>query len=252
MNLFWETVQNLFRRDLTASTVEIVLFLVIVFGFFGLLAIIYHVRQRKEHKRLARVREEKWNRLCRKYNLAQKEIDFLELLADSLEMPDKKYLLIADRNTFHHALEEYSKEERPEADLVQSIIDKTGMKKAESFITEVPLQRRGSKRVKVDTPALIAAIEEETAQTETRMHDLSRGGCRMENPGGRFSAGDDVKISFGYRNKKYRDIPAAVVRTSSNNGVLHLSFGHVKKRKAESNADGGDSTRADKTESGGQ
>ena len=230
MNAFWETVQELFSYDLSASGIEIALFIMIIFGFFGFLVIVHQIRQKKEHKRLARVREEKWDQLCRKYDLSQQEIAFLEELAETLEIPEKRYLLIADRNTFHHALKEYSKDKRPDAELLRSFVDKTNMKKVESFMTEVPLQRRSSKRIKVDTPAWIAPIEEEAAHTETRMHDLSRGGCRTENPGGRFSVGDDVKITFGYKNKKYRDIPAAVVRTSSNGKVLHLSFGHVKGR----------------------
>lgn len=231
MNDFADIVKNLFRRDLNATPLEIVLFFLIVFGFFGLLGLLYRVHQKKERKRLEQIREDKWNRLCAKYELSDRERIFLEELAQHLEMPEKKYLLMVDYNTFHYALQEYSKKERPEASLVAGIIKKTGLKKAEEVIREIPVQRRKSARISVDIPALLSPAEgdKDAEHLDAKLFDLSKGGCRTTNPEGRFAAGDDVKISFTYKGKRYSEIPAAVVRTSGKRKVLHLSFGHVKK-----------------------
>ncbi|MFO7850062.1 MAG: PilZ domain-containing protein [Spirochaetia bacterium] len=230
MNVIGDIIENMFRRSLDTNPIETALFLFIIFGFFGLLVLLYHVNKKKERKRLAQIREEKWERLCRKYNISDRERNFLEELAQHLEMPEKKYLLMVDYNTFHYTLQEYSKEERPDADLVTGIIKKTGMKKAEKVITEIPVQRRKSARISVNIPALLVPAEGKADPLEARIFDLSKGGCRTTNPEGRFAAGDDVKISFTYKEKKYNKIPAAVVRTSGKKKVLHLSFGHVKKR----------------------
>ena len=233
MNGFWQTLEELFRRDIGASTLEIIVFLIVVFGFFGLLVLAYHLRQRKERKRLQKIREDKWHSLCTKYDLSPEETEFLERLASHLHIPEKKYLLIADPNTFNHALREYSGKERPEAALVKSILKKTGMQQKEGVLTDISVQRRRSARIEVDITAYIApATEERNADMAVRMFDISRGGCRLENPDRKFSPGDDVKITFTYNAKKYTNIPAAVVKTSSGRKVLHLSFGHVRRKAA--------------------
>lgn len=232
MNGFIDIVKNLFRRNLNATPLEIALFILIIFGFIALLTLLYRVNQKKERKRLEQIREEKWNRLCNKYALSDRERSFLEELAQHLEMPEKKYLLMADYNTFHYALQEYSKNERPDAALVSGIIKKTGMKKTEEVIREIPVQKRKFARISVNIPALLTPAEgdAEAEPLETKLFDLSKGGCRTTNPEKRFTAGDDVKITFTYKGKKYREIPAAVVRTSGKRKVVHLSFGHMKKR----------------------
>ncbi len=223
----WEKITNLFRSDLSTTPLETALFLGIIFGFFIILIVTYKARQKRERTRLSRIREEKWHHLCMKYNISDEEVALLEDMSKHLQMPEKKYLLIADHKTFHHALRLYSEETRPEARIVQSIIKKTKMKREEQEISDLPVQRRRSVRLKVDISALISSVEDESADIPVRMHDLSRGGCRLENPEGRFRPGDDVKVSFEYMSKRYKDIPATVVRTSSNRSILHLSFGHV-------------------------
>lgn len=236
MEAFWKTIEELFTKDLSTSPLETALFLFAIFGFFIALYIIYKIHQKKEQKRLLKVRENKWHELIHTYNLTENEVAFLDKLAMTLRLPDKKYLLIADHNTFHHALKEYGKHERADAGLVKSIIKKTNMQQAKEIITEIPTQRRRSKRIKVDITASLSAAGntasthgKNTSTQNARMFDLSRGGCRVENPEMGYKPGDDVKMSFQYKEKIYRDIPAAVVKTSSGKKVLHLSFGHVKK-----------------------
>lgn len=220
-------MKELLRRDLSTTPLETALFLFIIFGFFGLLIILYKLRKKKERRHLEEVREDKWQQLCRKYNLSDEEKTFLEELAVHLKMPEKKYLLLADGKTFHHALQVYTEDKRPDSALVKSITKKTGMREAKSIITAIPTQRRRNARIKVDIDAFIGSIEKETAHMRVHMFDLSKGGCRTENPMHKFNFGDDVKITFTYKDKKYKDIPAEVVRTSSGRKILHLSFGPV-------------------------
>ncbi len=226
MNDFWDTLREIFRRDIGASGLEVAVFLILVFGFFAFLVLYYHLRRKKENRRLEREREEKWRRLTEKYGLSEEEKSFLEKLAGLLDQPSKKYLLIADHHTFHHVLKKYGELNRVDGELLGSIIKKTGMRESEGIVSDIPVQRRKNKRMKVELKGRISPADGET-EKETMIFDLSRGGCRTNNPDGRFVRGNDVKISFTFNGKNYEKIPASVVRTSSGASVLHLSFGHV-------------------------
>lgn len=220
-------MREVFRRDIGASDLEVALFLIIVFGFFGFLVLYYHLRRRKEKKRFEQEREEKWRRFTEKYGLSEDEKSFLEKLAGLLEEPSKKYLLIADHRTFHHALKKYGELNRVDGELLGSIIKKTGMRKPGEIVGDIPVQRRKNKRMKVELKGRISPSDRES-EKEIMIIDLSRGGCRAENPGGRYVRGNDVRVSFTYNGKNYEKIPASVVRTSSGGSVIHLSFGHLR------------------------
>jgi c-di-GMP-binding flagellar brake protein YcgR len=89
-------------------------------------------------------------------------------------------------------------------------------------------QRRRSKRLKVDIPCEITSVEPETRVFEGRMIDLSARGAAVENPEGHFQLHSDLRISFSFRQKKYMNLPAEVVRVSAGGSVLHLSFEHMR------------------------
>ncbi|MDY7030049.1 MAG: PilZ domain-containing protein [Spirochaetota bacterium] len=230
MERTFEILKELFSRDLRTSTLETVIFLVVVFGFFGILVIANVMRRRKEKKRLSRLHREKWEELCAKYNLTEQEISFLEQAAQYLKSPEKKYLLLTDYQVFQNAMTELSEQEAADTELASSIIGKSGMTEHARKAPPVQIQRRKSARRTVNITAMLAPIEHRTAHVEARMFDLSAGGCKTENPDRRFKAGDDIKVTFKLQDKEYRDIPSEVVRTGAGARTLHISFGHVKRR----------------------
>ncbi|MDZ7793543.1 MAG: PilZ domain-containing protein [Spirochaetia bacterium] len=222
-----EIIKMLFTRDLQTSPLETALFLVVVFGFFVFLAVAGVMRRRKERKRTRNFLNNKWDSLCRIYQLNNDEITLLEGISSYLKNPEKKYLLLVNYQAFHDSLQAYSREHTVDKQLLESITAKTKMGKTEALMAELPVQRRKSTRRAVQITGYVAPIEHSDAHIEARIFDLSRGGCKMENPDKRFFQGDDIKISFKFGEKDYRNIPAEVVRTSSFGKVLHASFGHV-------------------------
>jgi len=222
-----EIIRMLFTRDLKTSPVETAIFLIVVFGFFAFLAVAGVMRRRKEQKRTSNFLNDKWDSLCRIYQLNDDEIALLEDMSSYLKNPEKKYLLLANYQAFHDSLQAYSREHTVDKQLLESIAAKTKMGKTEALLEELPMQRRKSTRKAVQLSGYVAPIEHSDAHIEARIYDLSRGGCKMDNPGKRFFQGDDIKISFKLGEKDYRNIPAEVVRTSSFGKVMHVSFGHV-------------------------
>ena len=222
-----EIIKMLFTRDLQTSPLETALFLIVVFGFFAFLAAAGVVRRRKEQKRVRNFLSDKWDSLCRIYHLDDDETALLEEISAYLKNPEKKYLLLANYQAFHDSLQAYSREHTVDKQLLESIAAKTKMGKTEALMEELPVQRRKSTRKAVQLTGYVAPIEHSDAHIEARIFDLSRGGCKMENPNKRFFQGDDIKVSFKLGKKDYRNIPAEVVRTSSFGKVMHLSFGHV-------------------------
>jgi hypothetical protein len=222
-----EIIRMLFTRDLKTSPLETAIFLIVVLGFFAFLAVAGVIRRRKEQKRTRNFLNDKWNSLCRIYQLNDDEIAMLEDIGAYLKNPEKKYLLLANYQAFHDSLQAYSREHTVNKQLLESITAKTKMGKTEALLAELPVQRRKSTRKAVQLIGYVAPIEHSDAHIEARIYDLSRGGCKMVNPDKRFFQGDDIKISFKLGEKDYRNIPAEVVRTSSFGKVLHASFGHV-------------------------
>ncbi len=222
-----EIIEMLFVRDLQTSPLETAVFLIVVLGFFGVLILTGILRKKSEQRKTARFLSDKWDSLCRIYELTDEEIALLEDISSYLKNPDKKYLLLANYQAFHDSLNAYARENTVDKELLDSITSKTKMGQTESLITEMPIQRRRSKRKTVNITAYLAPIEHTHAHLEAHMFDLSRGGCRIENPEKRFFQGDDIKISFKLGEKDFRNIPAEVVRTSSFGRILHVSFGHV-------------------------
>ncbi len=229
MEITFEILKDLFSRDLSTSTLETVIFLAVIFGFFGILVIANGMRRRKEKKRLVRLHREKWEELCGTYNLTEEEVSLLEEAAQYLKTPQKKYLLLTDYQVFRNAMTERADQGSADTELAESIFRKTGMTEHVQKTPPVQIQRRRSARRTVNISAKLAPIEHRTAHIEARMFNLSAGGCKIENPDRRFKAGDDVKVSFKLQNKEYRDIPSEVVRTGAGARTLHISFGHVKR-----------------------
>ncbi|GEM_PF-3207722 len=228
-----EIIQMLFIRDLETSPLETAIFLIVVFGFFAFLIITGALRKKREQLKTKKFLSDKWDSLCRIYELDEEEQNLLEDISGYLKNPEKKYLLLVNYQSFHDSLNAYAREHSVDKEVLDRITAKTKMGRTESLITEMPAQRRKNKRKSVDMPVYVAPIEHSQAHIEARMYDLSRGGCKIENPGKRFFQGDDIKISFKLGEKEFKNIPAEVVRTSSFAKVLHVSFGHVQVKEGK-------------------
>jgi hypothetical protein len=229
MERFAETLRSLFTRDLETSPLETALFLLIIFGFFGLLALFYRRQKRQEQERVDRALEEKWERLCRTYGISDEERAFLEELARHLQNPKKKYLLLAHGDVFHNALREYSVNNRPNAETVESIVKKTGIVERPELLSPLPVQRRKYGRKKVNITVKISPVERETPPKSATMLNISRGGCMTTNPGLHFTPGEDLRLSLTIQGKRYTGIPAEAVRTSAGGKRLHIAFGHMRR-----------------------
>ncbi len=221
-------IRELFMRDLKTSPVETALFFTVIFGFFGVLVVANRVRHRKEKRRYHERLKKKWEELCEKYQISEEDVDFLEELSLHLKYPEKKYLLLTDYNVLHDVLDSYGEDHEVDASVIERIEKKAGLREGLRVDQSIPIQRRKKLRKKVNISAKIAPIEQTAAHIETRMLDLSSGGCKIENPEKRFRAGDDLKITFDYEGKTYRNIPCEVVRTGAGQRTLHISFGHGK------------------------
>ncbi len=222
-----DIIRTLFMRDLRTSPLETAIFLGVIFGFFAFLIIAGILRRKSEQRKARNFLANKWDSLCRIYELSDEEIALLEDISRYLKNPEKKYLLLANYQAFYDSLTAYARENEVDKELLDSITHKTKMGQSETLLAEMPMQRRRSKRKPVQISAQIAPIEHREAHIEAQMYDLSRGGCKLENPDKRFFQGDDVKVSFTFGDRNYKNVPGEVVRTSSFQKILHISFGHV-------------------------
>src|SRR6056297_1838000 len=226
-----EKVEDILRvwtsLDVHTSFTDIAIFLGILIGFFVILITAGVLQRKREQRRVSRALTNKWDTLCRIYELTDEEIALLKDISRYLKNPEKKYLLLANYQAFHDSLTAYGRENKIDSQLLDSITSKTKMGQTEKLVSELPPQRRKSRRKPVQLPAYVAAIDHYKAHIHTKMYDLSRGGCKIENPSKHFHQGDDIKISFEFREKNFENIPGEVVRTSSFGRVLHVSFGHV-------------------------
>lgn len=225
-----EILKELFTRDLRTSPLETAIFLFVVFGFFGALVAANIIKRKKERAQYLARLEQKWESLCEKLKLDKEEISFLSELAAYLRFPEKRYLLLLDYNVFHNSLEAYSQDHSVDQAMLKRVAVKLQLTPSERVSTQIPVQRRKSVRKAVNIKAMLAPIEQSTAHIPAQMMDLSAGGCKIENPDRRFNAGDDLKITFSYNGKEYKNIPCEVVRTGAGSRSLHLSFGHVRRK----------------------
>src|SRR6056297_3448249 len=154
-----EIIRMLFTRDLKTSPLETAIFLIVVFGFFAFLAVAGVMRRRKEQKRTSNFLNDKWDSLCRIYQLNDDEIALLEDMSSYLKNPEKKYLLLANYQAFHDSLQAYSREHTVDKQLLESIAAKTKMGKTEALMAELPVQRRKSTRKTVQLIGYVAPIE---------------------------------------------------------------------------------------------
>ena len=105
-----DIIRMLFTRDLQTSPLETTIFLIVVFGFFAFLAVAGVMRRGKEQKRVSHFLNDKWDSLCRIYQLNDDEIALLEEISAYLKNPEKKYLLLVNYQAFHDSLQAYSQE----------------------------------------------------------------------------------------------------------------------------------------------
>ena len=181
-----EKVEDILRMwtsfDVQTSSADIAIFLGILLGFFLILITAEVLRRRREQRRVSKALTNKWDTLCRIYELTDEEIALLKDISRYLKNPEKKYLLLANYQAFHDSLAAYGRENKIDTQLLDSITSKTKMGQTEKLVSEMPPQRRRSRRKPVHSPAYVAAIDHYKARIQTNIYDVSRGGCKIENP----------------------------------------------------------------------
>ena len=214
---------SIFNRSLANNPAETAAFFILLTGFFGSLVLINIYHTRKIKRKQIKAMENKWNVLCRRFELTDEEADFIKDLSAHMQIPEKKYLLLVNPHLFTNCLKHYSGKLDP-GSMEEAIIRKTGLVPVSEQMKGIVSHRRKNSRKHIDIEAEICPIEYVVANRKTRMFDISPGGCMVENTDKRFKPGDDLKLSFTLEKKTYRDIPAEVIRVSSANTILHLKF----------------------------
>ncbi len=218
-----DIIYNIFNRSLASNPAETAAFFILLIGFFGGLVLINVYRTRKIKRKQFKAMKTKWNVLCKRFDLTDKEADFIEDLSAHMQTPEKKYLLLVNPHLFTNCLKHYSGK-LDTGNMEEAIIRKTGLVPVSEQMKGIVSHRRKNSRKHIDIEAEICPIEYVVANRRTRMFDISNEGCMVENTDKRFKPGDDLKLSFTLQEKTYRDIPAEVVRVSSANKILHLKF----------------------------
>ncbi len=88
-------------------------------------------------------------------------------------------------------------------------------------------QRRAYFRGKVVMPVVVESETDKSGAMSTKTIDLGGGGASMINPGGVFSVGDDVRLSFTKDESLTAPLHGEIVRTSKGGRVAHVRFGHM-------------------------
>ncbi len=223
MEQFRDIIYKIFNRSLANNPAETAAFFIFIIGFFGSLVLINIYRTRKAKKKQNKAMENKWNTLCRRFELTEEEADFIEELSTHMQNPIKKYLLLINPHLFTNCLKHYSGEQSA-GRMEEAIIRKTGLIPVSEQMKGIVTHRRKNSRQYIDIEAEICPIEYVVSNRKTHMLDISQGGCKVKNTDNRFKSGDDLKLSFTLQEKTYRDIPAEVVRVGSANKILHLKF----------------------------
>ena len=233
MEQFVKIVRQIFLQSVSSNPAETVAFFFFIVLFVGGLFGLNARRKKREKEHLRKSLDEKWEHLCKKYELTEEEIEFLLKLAQYLKAPEKKYLLLVNIHVFNSCLHWYTLEHGTEEQISRTILFKTDMRPISGHMKDhlkgIAVQRREKVRKKVDILARVAHVDHREHEYKARIHDIGSGGASIENPDKLFHTGNDLKISFTLHDKEYHDIPAEVVRVSSSGRMIHVSFAHFRK-----------------------
>jgi c-di-GMP-binding flagellar brake protein YcgR len=90
------------------------------------------------------------------------------------------------------------------------------------------VQHRSHYRRPVNLPVYIRSALSDDEPKLSRFVDIGGGGASIRNPGGRFSTGDTVELTFHPDGDTTLDLVATVVRTSRRGKVIHLRYGNIR------------------------
>ena len=227
MELITRIWRAIYQRSLSSSPLKVVIFFALILLF--LLLLIYANRRRKirEQRLLNQAYREKWDYYTRRYEINSEEAEFLEKLARELKNPAKKYALLVDKHIFNAALKRHLSREPGGEEIARSIMLKAGLKPVSEEMKGIAVQRRRERRKSVDIEARVEGLEPGSRPYRARIYDVSSRGAAAENPEKVFSAGEDIRVSFDFNQKRYKNIPAEVVRLSTGGTRMHLSFEHL-------------------------
>ncbi len=179
----------------------VLLFFAIILGALVLFVVGGRIVRNSEAGKEKKSALESYNKRIRKLDLTINEIDYLDLLAQLLKKPWKKYLLLMNQKTFTNTLVELQAQDpgNLQLDLVHSISRKAGFE-----MESLPVKKNGTRKAYPGAP------------------------IRVEGEGGTFFAGEIVRVddeSFEFRTDEtippeIRDISVFMIDFSGMNGYL--------------------------------
>ncbi len=89
------------------------------------------------------------------------------------------------------------------------------------------IQRRKYYRKRISQPVAVRRPDSEEQYTVSTFYDLGGNGASLKNPQKRFSAGNDLELTFLAAGERFT-LVAEVLRTSKNGEVLHVHFAPMR------------------------
>lgn len=90
------------------------------------------------------------------------------------------------------------------------------------------VQQRAQFRREMHIPVYVSSATSNDEADLSQFIDIGGGGASLENPAGRFSAGDTVELTFHPDGKRALNLIATVVRTSRRDSVIHVKYGNIR------------------------
>jgi hypothetical protein len=108
---------------------------------------------------------------------------------------------------------------------VQSVKNRTVLLEHGEEIKRI--QRRKYYRKRISQPVAVRRPDSEEQHTVSTFYDLGGNGASLKNPAKRFSAGDDLELTFLAAGERFT-LVAEVLRTSKVGEVLHVRFAPMR------------------------
>jgi hypothetical protein len=109
--------------------------------------------------------------------------------------------------------------------IVQSVQNRTVLLAHGEEIKRI--QRRKYYRKRISQPVAVRRPDSEEQHTVSTFYDLGGNGASLKNPQKRFSAGEDLELTFLAAGERFT-LVAEVLRTSKNGEVLHVRFAPMR------------------------
>ncbi|MBI9108359.1 MAG: hypothetical protein JEZ04_16555 [Spirochaetales bacterium] len=126
MNNYTRTALDAIAEALNAGKYDVITVTVVIVSIVLLFIVISTIVRVRNKQRIRKSAEAGYQRLIRKYNFTILELDLISLMAETLRKPEKKYLLLVNKGTFHQAVRKLGELSKEETSLLSLIEEKTG------------------------------------------------------------------------------------------------------------------------------